>query len=177
MVLEYVSAGLENQRKDYEINRLRYERDLAVPYYLIFDPLTKKLTFLHLVNGRYRNVKKNENGRYPVPELKLELAVHEGWVRFWFEGELLPLAAEMLAELTQAREKTIFEKQSAEQERLRAEQEKIRAEREKQRADQEKIRAEHEKQKAEQERARADTEAEKNRQLLEKLRKLGIDLE
>src|SRR5262245_43256944 len=47
-VLEYVSAS--NKRKDYEENFRKYEQELKVPYYLIFDPETKDLQ-LHRHNG------------------------------------------------------------------------------------------------------------------------------
>ena len=32
-----------------------------------------------------------------IPELELEVALHEGWVRYWHRGALLPLPGELLA--------------------------------------------------------------------------------
>jgi Uma2 family endonuclease len=175
MVIEYVAKGAKNKRKDYEINRTRYEQELKVPYYLLFDPLTKKLTFLHLVDGKYIELKRNENQRYPVPELDLEIAVLDGWVRYWYEGELLPVPKETLVKLEEAEKKIQTEKRRANREERKAEQEKQRAEQEKQRAEQEKQRADLTQQLLEQEKQRSKEEARKAMRLAEKLRQLGID--
>jgi Uma2 family endonuclease len=101
-VLEYVSK--HNKRKDYEKNFQLYERDLKVPYYLLFYPEAQELT-LYRHNGRkYVTVKPNEHGRYAVPELDIEVALLDEWVRFWYKGRLLPLPADMQRELDAARQ-------------------------------------------------------------------------
>jgi Uma2 family endonuclease len=100
-VLEYVSK--HNKRKDYEDNFKKYEKELKVPYYLVFYPDNQELT-LYRHNGRkYVSVKPNEQERYPIPELELELALLDGWVRYWFRGELLPLPADLQRQLNETR--------------------------------------------------------------------------
>ncbi len=100
-VLEYVSKG--SRRKDYEQNFYRYERQLKVPYYLTFYPDNQELT-LHRHNGeRYVTVLPNGNGRHAIPELDLEVALLDGWVRYWYRGELLLLPAELQRDLDEVR--------------------------------------------------------------------------
>lgn len=96
-VLEYTSKG--NERKDYVENRTRYETDLRVPYYLIFNPEDEELILLKLKRGRYSAVPPNAHGRLPVPELDIEVGVADGWLRFWFEGQLLQLPAELASQV------------------------------------------------------------------------------
>jgi Uma2 family endonuclease len=95
-VLEYVSES--NKRKDYEESHQKYERELKVPYYLVFHPDRQDLTLYRHNRRRYVKVKPNENGRYAIPELDLEMALLDRWVRYWYKGELLPLPAELLRE-------------------------------------------------------------------------------
>jgi Uma2 family endonuclease len=104
-VLEYVSKN--SQRKDYEDSFDVYERELEVPYYLIFYPETQDLS-LYRYNGRYYvSVKPNEQGRYAVREIEVELALIDGWVRFWHRRQLLPLPAELQQELDDARRQIV----------------------------------------------------------------------
>jgi Uma2 family endonuclease len=44
-MLEYVSKS--NMRKDYKDSHAKYERDLKVPYYLVFHPANQQLTLFH----------------------------------------------------------------------------------------------------------------------------------
>jgi len=130
MTMEYVSKS--SKRKDYEDSFHKYERELKVPYYLTFYPDNQELT-LYRHNGRkYVTVKPNEHGRFAVPELDLEVKIEDGWVRFWYKGNLLPLPAELLRELNQV-------KQLLEQQTHRADDEERRANDEKRRADDEKL--------------------------------------
>jgi Uma2 family endonuclease len=101
LVLEYVSKM--TKRKDYDDNHLKYEQELKVPYYLLFYPDADELTLFSYIEGKYITVRPNERGKYAIPELELEVALHEGWVRYWFRGELLPLPGELLEQLTDAR--------------------------------------------------------------------------
>ena len=96
LILEYVST--ENPRKDYVDNRRRYANDLQVPYYLLFEPEAQKLTVFRLSAKKYVAVKPNAADRLEIPPLKLEVAILDGWVRFWFEGDLLPLPGEWVKE-------------------------------------------------------------------------------
>jgi len=100
-VLEYVSKN--NKRKDYEDNFDKYEQELKVPYFLLFYPETKDLTLYRHTGEKYASVMPNEHGRYPIPELELEIALLDGWVRYWHRGELLPLPADLQRDLEQAR--------------------------------------------------------------------------
>jgi hypothetical protein len=93
LVIEYVSKG--SRRKDYDANLRKYERELSVPYYLLFYPDNEELTLFRLAGGRYEAVRPIGTGRLPIAELELEVALHDGWVRYWFRGELLPLPAEL----------------------------------------------------------------------------------
>jgi Uma2 family endonuclease len=103
-MLEYVSK--ESQRKDYDENFQKYERELQVPYYLIFYPDEQELSLYRHMNGKYVSVTANEQGRFALTELDLELALLEGWCRFWYQGELLSLPGELLHELDTFRQRT-----------------------------------------------------------------------
>jgi hypothetical protein len=100
-VLDYLSKYSE--RKDYEDSFRKYERELKVPYYLRFSADERELTLFRHTGRKYRTVPANEAGRYPIPELELELGLRDGWVRFWFRGELLPSPADLQRELEEAR--------------------------------------------------------------------------
>ncbi len=148
VVLEYVSKNSE--RKDYEENFTKYERELKVPYYLLFYPDEQELTLYHLKRRKYVSVKPNEHGRYAIPELDLEAGIHDGWMRYWYKGKLLPLPADLQRDLDEARQQARQAQEMAEQERRRAEEERRRAEEERRRAEQEHQRAEEERRRAEQ---------------------------
>jgi Uma2 family endonuclease len=128
-VLEYVSK--HNKRKDYEDNFQKYEHELKVPYYLLFYPDNRELTLFCLGSRKYRSVKPNEHGRYAVQGLDVEVALLDDWVRFWYQGELLPLPADLQRDLDEARRqlrKMRRRAESAEEEvaQLRAELEELR---------------------------------------------------
>ena len=99
-VMEYVSK--HSQRKDYKDSFNKYERDLKVPYYLIFNPDKLELTLYHHNGKKYVAVKPNKDGRYPLAELDLEIGLLGGWVRFWHQGELLLLPADLQRDLEDA---------------------------------------------------------------------------
>ena len=110
-VFEYVSET--NPRKDYEDSFRKYEKELKVPYYLLFYPEKQDLRLYRRKGRQYAPVTANARGRLALPKLKLEVGLLEGWVRFWYRGELLPLPAELQSQLEQARHE-------AEQQRRRA---------------------------------------------------------
>jgi len=101
-MLDYVSKT--NKRKDYAASLCHYEHDLKVPYYLLFVPDSQEMTLYHHTGEKYVSVKPNEQGRYAIPELEIEVGLHDGWMRYWFCGELLPLPAELQSELAKTRE-------------------------------------------------------------------------
>ena len=117
-VLEYVSK--ESERKDYEDSFKKYERDLKVPYYLTFYPDNEEMTLYHHNGRKYVTVRPNEHGRCPLPELELEMGLLDGWVRFWFRSELLPLPADLQRNLNQALHRANEEKRRADDEKRRA---------------------------------------------------------
>jgi Uma2 family endonuclease len=106
-VLEYVSKN--NRRKDYDDNMRRYEHELKVPYYMLFVPDEQELTLYRHTGERYVSVPPDEHGRYELNELELSIGLVDGWVRYWFRGQLLPLPAD----LQRALDKAIAEKVKA----------------------------------------------------------------
>ncbi|HTU17609.1 MAG TPA: Uma2 family endonuclease [Gemmataceae bacterium] len=100
-MLEYVSKY--NKRKDYEDNMQKYERELKVPYYLLFYPDAGELTLYRLRGRTYRSVPPNEQGRHAIEDLDVEVALLDEWVRFWYKGELLPLPADLQRDLDETR--------------------------------------------------------------------------
>ncbi len=120
-MLEYVSK--HNKRKDYEDNMEKYERELKVPYYLLFYPDVRELTLFHLGSRKYRTVKPNEHDRLDIKELEVEVALLDDWVRFWYRGELLPLPADWQREMDETRRQLRQMKRRAGEEAKRAEEE------------------------------------------------------
>jgi Uma2 family endonuclease len=96
-VLEYVSPS--NRRKDYDDNFEKYEKELKVPYFLLFYPDSQDLTLYHHTGKKYVSVKPNSQGRHAIPDLDLEVALLHEWVRYWHKGKLLPLPADLQRDL------------------------------------------------------------------------------
>ena len=112
-VLEYVSKS--NQRKDYVDSFDKYEQDLQVPYYLVFYPDNQDVTLYRHTGKKYVTVKPNKHGRYAIPPLDLEVGLLHGWVRFWYQEELLPLPADLQRDLDEARRRADDEKRRADE--------------------------------------------------------------
>ncbi len=73
-VMEYVSKT--SKRKDYDENMQKYERELKVPYYLLFYPDNQELSLYHHNKRRYVSVKPNQAGRLTINDgLDLEVAL------------------------------------------------------------------------------------------------------
>jgi Uma2 family endonuclease len=121
-VLEYVSK--HSKRKDYEDSHHKYEQELKVPYYLTFYPDNQEMTLSRHTRRCYRTVTPEANGRYPIPELEMELALLDGWVRFWYQAQLLPLPAELQQNLKETRRLLATERQLLAEERQRVERER-----------------------------------------------------
>jgi Uma2 family endonuclease len=138
-MLEYVSKS--NRRKDYDDNMRKYEHELKVPYYMLFVPDQQELTLYHHSGERYASVMPDGNGRYAIAELELAVGLLNGWVRYWYQGELLPLPADLQAALSTAIRRGDTAERRADAEKRRADTEKSRADTEKSRADTEKSRA------------------------------------
>jgi hypothetical protein len=98
---------------------------------MLFVPDEQELTLYRHTGEKYITVFPNEEGRYPIPELDIELAILDGWVRYWYRGELLPLPADLMNQRNEAkqqldeerRQRLLVEEENA---RLRAELEKLR---------------------------------------------------
>ncbi len=130
LVMEYVSKN--NRRKDYEASFDKYEGPLKVPYYLLFVPDAQELTLYRRKRGKYVSSRPNEHGRYAVSEIELEVRLLDGWVRYWFRGQLLPLPADLQRDLDEALRRADelarrLEQQEAEHHRLEAELARLRA--------------------------------------------------
>lgn len=131
-VFEYVSKG--NRRKDYEESFDVYQA-LHIPYYLIYYPDTEDLSLFRLNSRKsYSSVKTAWNGRYPIPPLDMEVEILNGWVRYWYQGNLLPLPGDLLHQVDALEQQLQAERQATERERQRAERERQRAEQESERA-------------------------------------------
>lgn len=126
LVLEYVSK--HNRRKDYDDNMVKYQDELRVPYYLLFYPGAQELTLFRHDGDRYAVVRPNAKGRLFIPELELEAALLDGWVRYWFRRELMPLPAELLSQRDTERDGREQAEQQAEEAQRRAEEAQRRAE-------------------------------------------------
>jgi len=101
LMLEYVSV--RHERKDHELNMRRYEQDLFVPYYLLFHFENQELILVRLQSDHYVPVVPDSHGRLSIPELDLQVGLLDGWMRFWFCGELLALPAQLRQELREVR--------------------------------------------------------------------------
>lgn len=121
-MLEYVSQ--HNKRKDYEDNMQKYERELKVPYYLLFYPDGQEMTLYRLKGRKYVSVEPNEEDHVALPELDLEMGLKDGWVRYWYQGELLQLPADLQRELDQTLRQLAEATRRADEEKHRADEER-----------------------------------------------------
>jgi Uma2 family endonuclease len=97
-----------------------YERIIHIAYYGIYEIKTGKLEVYNLINGSYRKMQPNEQGRYLIEPLGVELGLWSGayqnqtqlWLRWWdTSGNLLLIGSE----------RAEIEHERAETERIRAE--------------------------------------------------------
>jgi Uma2 family endonuclease len=156
IVIEYVSGdgSEEHDTTPFTGKFWVYEQGIVAPYYAIFDANAPSLEVYVLTVGRYQQLTANAQGRFPIPQLRVELGIWEGtfwglnhaWLRFWDaeSGELLPLSDERTA---------AFAERAVEAEGLLDDTRQLLNEAE----------------------GRAATAEERARKLLEKLRALGID--
>jgi Uma2 family endonuclease len=129
-VFEYVSQ--HSRRKDYDTSFQKYEH-LKIRYYLLFYPDNQEVTLFRYGSRRkYVSVKPNGEGRFAVPEVEMQLALLDGWVRYWYQGELLPLPEELQHDLDETRQQLRRSTRRARTLQQRAEAEAQRAEAERQ---------------------------------------------
>jgi len=117
-ILEWVADSSEG--KDYDDDFRKYECDLKIPYYLSYHPSKGDFRFYRHNGKRYEHVETNIAGRYPLPELDLEIGLLEGWVRFWHRGQLLELLAVLQKRMDELEAQLTAAKKEAEQEKRRA---------------------------------------------------------
>ena len=173
-VLEYVSK--ESERKDYEQNMRKYERQLKVPYYLLFYPDNQELTLFRHNGKRYVSVVPDEEGLHALPELEMAVGLVEGWARFWFRGEMLPLPGDLQKDLNETRRQLGKARRETKSANRRADEEAARADEAAERADEAAERAdEAERRLSEEQQSRLRMEAElaRMRADLEALRRAG----
>ena len=91
-----------------------------MPYYLLFEPVLQKLQLFRHDGERYVELEANPHGRLAVRDLDLEVAILDGWVRFWHQGKLLPLPAEREVEMVELRQSIDAETKRADAETRRA---------------------------------------------------------
>ncbi|MDF5719634.1 MAG: Uma2 family endonuclease [Rhizonema sp. PD37] len=97
-----------------------YERIIHIAYYGIYEIKTGKLEVYNWVNGSYRLMQPNEQGRYLIEPLEVELGLWSGsyqnqaqlWLRWWdTSGNMLLIGSER-AEIE--RERVEIERKRAE---------------------------------------------------------------
>jgi Uma2 family endonuclease len=120
-VLEYVSKS--NRRKDYVDNMDKYERELKVPYYLLFEPDRDTMTLYRHTGKRFTAITPDANDRCAIKDLDIEIGRIDNWVRFWYKGELLPLPADLLRSLEEAQARLAEMSRRADAAAIRADEE------------------------------------------------------
>ncbi len=104
-----------------------YERIIHIAYYGIYEIKTGKLEVYELIGGSYRQLQPNEQERYLIEPLGVELGLWSGayqnqsqlWLRWWDTSGNLLLTGSERAELEH--ERAELEHERAETERKRAE--------------------------------------------------------
>ncbi len=148
-VLEITSRKTRNE--DRRAKKQRYELDLQVPEYFLWDPraewVGEGLVGFALRDGRYVELQPLPGGRLPSAQLGLELGVEGGHLRFYEPGATTPVptlherAAQAERALDEAEEALATAERARDLARRRAEDEHRRAEDERRRAEDERRRA------------------------------------
>jgi Uma2 family endonuclease len=93
-----------------------YEQIIRLPYYAVYIIKTSELEVYNWVNTHYRRLEPNDQGRYPIAEMEVELGVWNGsyqnqtqnWLRWWDrEGNLLLTGSERAARAEQAQRNAV----------------------------------------------------------------------
>ena len=89
----------DNPRKDYQKSYDKYEAELKVPYFLRYYADDQKMSLLEFDKrkDKYVSVQPDDEGRCAIPELDLTVGLLDGWVRFWWKGQLMPTVVEWYA--------------------------------------------------------------------------------
>ncbi len=100
IVLEFVSGDGSEERDNTPITGKFwvYEQAIRVPFYGIYEVKRASVEVYHLVDGRYELMPANEQSRYPIAPMGVELGIWQGqyenmelpWLRWWdSQGNLL----------------------------------------------------------------------------------------
>ena len=174
-MLEYVSKG--SKRKDYEKNMKKYERQLKVPYYLLFYPDNQELTLFRHTGKRYLSVIPDEAGLHAIPELEMAVSLVDGWARFWFRGEMIALPADIQHDLDEARRQLERARRKTRRANKRADEQSERADVQSERADVQSERADEASQRAEEAERRLSEEQQSRLRMEAELARMRADLE
>lgn len=86
VIIELTSETTKS--KDFREKKKLYQEEFKTREYYIYDPYELELKGYRLVKGKYTEMPLKE-GRIYSKELGLELAIHEGRLRLFHEGNLL----------------------------------------------------------------------------------------
>lgn len=131
-------------RVDIEFKRDLYQSWGCHEYFLYdltADRILNHLLGYRLVNGVYEEISQGIQGRLYSEELQLELAQHEGHLRFFIPGSKQPIATRW-EDIQRQKLLAEEEHQRAEEQRARAEEHKIRAEQAEKEGETQRMRAE-----------------------------------
>lgn len=112
MVTEFISRdGADEHDRTPQTGKFWvYEQGIRAPYYIIHSFESDEPEVFGLVRSRYKKIAANKHGRYPIPEMGVQLGVLEGphldyttnWLRFWDgDGNLLLHAEERSAKMAE----------------------------------------------------------------------------
>jgi Uma2 family endonuclease len=116
VLLEYASDGGAEER-DNTPRRGKfwlYEKKIHPAFYGIFLPDEARIEMYHDVEHHFERMAANQNGRFPIPDLGVELGIWHGsygdykipWMRWWGESDnLLPTGEELAAQEKQKAER------------------------------------------------------------------------
>lgn len=177
VVIEHVSGNGAEERDatPYKGKLWVYEQAIVARYYAIYEVAKPSVELLRLDGARYVQVPPTPQGRFPLPELGVELGIWHGtfrgmelpWMRVWdmATGELLPTAEERVG----------AERQRADEQQNRAENAESLVEDFRREVEEESGRAETERKRAEDAEKKAAKVQLDYAKLVEKLRAAGID--
>ncbi len=128
VIVELLSEG--TQALDRGLKKQIYQDIFRTPDYFWFDPETLELAGFHLMDGQYRPLVPDADGRLWSEQMGLFLGLHEGKLRFFTpQGVLLPAAKEaaQAAEKAERRADTAERRADTAEQRIARLAEKLRA--------------------------------------------------
>ena len=127
LVVEYASGdGTEEHDQTPEEGKFWvYERRIQASYYAIYEPKRPSLEVYQRVGSRFQRMGANQQGRYPIAELGVELGLWEGtyggyelsWLRVWDAQQHVLLVDEERASEAEERASEAEERASKAKER------------------------------------------------------------